>query len=78
MAIRNVFTCRCLVMLGNMLLSGTESGHIQVWDLDKAQLIHQVAAHTRKYSFDPVIQRVAYFEYENRRPRITQGGRAAV
>lgn len=40
-------TILCLAMLGNMLLSGTESGYIQVWDLDKAQLIHEVAAHTQ-------------------------------
>ena len=35
-------------MVGNMLLTGTDTGHIQVWDLDKAQLVHEVQAHTRK------------------------------
>ena len=37
-------------MLGNMLLTGTVSGQIQVWDIDKAQLIHQIDAHKRKTS----------------------------
>lgn len=36
----------CLVLVESIVALGTESGMIQVWDLDKVQLLHQFEAHT--------------------------------
>ncbi|XP_060570848.1 protein FAN-like [Ruditapes philippinarum] len=35
----------CLAMVNNVLLLGTEKGHIQVWDMEKVQMLHQFKAH---------------------------------
>ena len=36
-------------MTGNLLLSGTESGKIQVWDMDKAVFLQEIEAHEGKF-----------------------------
>ncbi|KAL3859053.1 hypothetical protein ACJMK2_009289 [Sinanodonta woodiana] len=36
---------KCMKMMGNVLLTGTQSGNLQVWDIDKAQLVKEIDAH---------------------------------
>ncbi|KAL4234400.1 hypothetical protein ACF0H5_006047 [Mactra antiquata] len=36
---------RCMKMVGDIVILGTESGEIQIWNIDKVQMLHQYKAH---------------------------------